>query len=81
MALIGLGQIGCTPSKLAENGGDGTTCNEHINAACRMFNAKLKSLVVDDLNDNLTDAKFTYINVYGIFQDLLCRSESYGKQP
>lgn len=43
-----------------------------------MFNTKLKSLV-DDFNNNLNDARFIYVNAYGIFQDLISKSTSYGK--
>ncbi|CAK9149244.1 unnamed protein product [Ilex paraguariensis] len=69
-ALIGVGQIGCSPNALAQNSPDGRSCVQRINNANRIFNTKLKSLV-DVLNRNLTDAKFIYIDAYGIFQDLI----------
>lgn len=77
VALLGLGQIGCSPSELARNSSDGSTCVQSINDACQIFNNKLKS-VVSDFNKNYANAKFTYINSYNIFQDLLTKPSSYG---
>ncbi|KAL0310589.1 UNVERIFIED_CONTAM: GDSL esterase/lipase [Sesamum angustifolium] len=42
-----------------------------------VFNSKLKALV-DDFNRNATDAKFIYIDAYGIFQDLIDNPSSFG---
>lgn len=77
-ALIGIGAIGCSPNELAQNSRDGTTCDERINSANRIFNSKLVSLV-DYFNQNTRDAKFTYINAYGIFQDMVANPSRYGK--
>lgn len=77
MALIGVGQIGCSPNELAQNSPDGTTCVEKINSANRLFNDRLKSLV-DELNNNFPDGRFIYINAYGIFQDMRSRPSAYG---
>ena len=38
---------------------------DNINSAVQLFNDKLKSLV-NDLNTEFTDSKFTYINIIGI---------------
>lgn len=78
MVLIGVGQIGCSPNELAQNSEDGSTCVERINVACQLFNNKLKS-VVDQFNNNLADARFIYVDAYGIFQDLINRPASFGK--
>nr|KJB68827.1 hypothetical protein B456_011G035400 [Gossypium raimondii] len=75
--LIGLGQIGCSPNELAQNSGDGRTCVERINAANRIFNNKLRGLV-DQFNNANSDAKFIYINAYGIFQDITSNPAAYG---
>ncbi|XP_010549442.1 PREDICTED: GDSL esterase/lipase At1g29670-like [Tarenaya hassleriana] len=75
-ALIGVGAIGCSPNKLA-NSPDGTTCDDEINSANQIFNNKLRSLV-DRLNNELSDAKFTFVNAYGIFQDLINNPSAYG---
>ncbi|MBA0623236.1 hypothetical protein Godav_008709 [Gossypium davidsonii] len=76
-ALIGVGQIGCSPNELAQYSGDGKTCVERINAANRIFNDKLKGLV-DQFNNANSDAKFIYINAYGIFQDITSNPATYG---
>nr|GMD10789.1 GDSL esterase/lipase At5g45670-like [Ipomoea batatas] len=76
--LNGVGQIGCSPNALAQNSPDGTTCVERINVANRIFNDKLRALV-DDLNTNTPDAKFTFINAYAIFQDIVNNPSAFGK--
>ncbi|CAI0475282.1 unnamed protein product [Linum tenue] len=76
-ALIGVGQIGCSPSELAQNSPDGRTCVQRINAANSIFNDKLRSLV-DRFNGNTPDARFIYINAYGIFQDLIDSPARFG---
>lgn len=77
MVLFGIGQIGCSPNELAQNSEDGTTCVERINSANQIFNNKLKT-VVDQLNNQLPDARFIYINSYGIFQDIISNPSAYG---
>lgn len=76
-ALIGIGQIGCSPNALAQNSPDGRTCVKRINDANQLFNNKLRGLV-DTLNRNTPDAKFIYINAYGIFQDLIQNPSAFG---
>ncbi|CAM8885796.1 unnamed protein product [Rhodiola kirilowii] len=78
--LIGVGQVGCSPSVLAQRSPDGKTCVAEVNNANKIFNTKLKSLV-DQYNSNFTDAKFIYIDAYGIFNDLLTKPASYGTDP
>ncbi|KAK9268217.1 hypothetical protein L1049_010660 [Liquidambar formosana] len=77
LVLIGIGQIGCSPNELAQNSPDGSTCVQKINSANQIFNNRLKSLV-DQFNNNLRDARFIYIDAYGIFQDLISRPSSFG---
>jgi len=77
MALFGIGQIGCSPNELAQNSPDGTTCVERINSANQLFNNGLKSLV-NQLNNELPDARFIYVNTYGIFQDIISNPSSFG---
>ncbi|CAH2046279.1 unnamed protein product, partial [Thlaspi arvense] len=76
-ALIGVGAIGCSPNQLAQNSRDGRTCDERINSANRIFNSKLIA-IVDEFNRNTPDAKFTYINAYGVFQDIVTNPTRYG---
>uniref|UniRef100_A0A7N0RDJ1 GDSL esterase/lipase n=1 Tax=Kalanchoe fedtschenkoi TaxID=63787 RepID=A0A7N0RDJ1_KALFE len=75
--LIGVGQVGCSPSLLAQRSPDGKTCVADVNNAIKIFNSKLKSLVKQN-NRNYDDAKFIYIDIYGIFEDLITKPGSYG---
>ncbi|CAI8593105.1 unnamed protein product [Vicia faba] len=77
MALFGVGQIGCSPSELAQNNPDGRTCVARINSANQLFNNGLKSLV-DQFNNQFPDARFIYVNVYGIFGDIINNPSAYG---
>lgn len=65
VALAGIGRIGCAPNSLSLHDTNGSACVDHINNAVEFFNVKLLTLV-DQLNTNLTDAKFIYINSYGM---------------
>ncbi|KAI3800784.1 hypothetical protein L1987_28880 [Smallanthus sonchifolius] len=73
----GIGPIGCSPNALAQHSQDGSTCVAKINSANQMFNRRLISLV-DNFNKNLPDAKFIYINSFGIFKDLINRPKTFG---
>ncbi|KAJ4981068.1 hypothetical protein NE237_031905 [Protea cynaroides] len=77
VAVIGIGQIGCSPNQLAQNSPDGHTCVERINSANRMFDDRLMSLV-DNFNNNLDAANFIYINSSGIFADIGDHPSTYG---
>ncbi|KAL5662539.1 hypothetical protein ACJX0J_029664, partial [Zea mays] len=72
VALVGVGQVGCSPNELAQRSSDGVACVEleQINGAVRMFNRRLVGLV-DSFNRILPGAHFTYVNVYGIFEDII----------
>ncbi|XP_009757859.1 GDSL esterase/lipase At5g45670-like [Nicotiana sylvestris] len=63
VALFGLGRIGCIPDELQKH--NTRRCVSSTNDAIQLFNSNLKSLV-DNLNTNFPDAKFTYINMYSI---------------
>ena len=79
MVLFGIGTIGCSPSELAQNSPDGKTCVKRINSDNQIFNSRLKSLV-NTLNNNLSDARFIFIDSYGIFQDIINSPSTYGNQ-
>ncbi|XP_071739773.1 GDSL esterase/lipase At2g19050-like [Rutidosis leptorrhynchoides] len=64
IVIFGLGQIGCTPAEISIFG-NGDPCVESINEAVKQFNNNLKVLV-DELNSNNLDAKFTFINLTSI---------------
>ncbi|KAL1555935.1 GDSL esterase/lipase-like protein [Salvia divinorum] len=75
--LIGVGQIGCSPNALAQNSPDGRTCVARINNANQIFNSRLRGLV-DEFNGNTPDARFIYIDAYGVFQDLIDSPSAFG---
>ncbi|CAM8878508.1 unnamed protein product [Rhodiola kirilowii] len=62
VALLGVGPVGFTPYELGRYGPAGAPT---LNAAVELFNEELKGLV-DSLNANLTDARFTFLNTTGI---------------
>ncbi|KAJ3671006.1 hypothetical protein LUZ60_008432 [Juncus effusus] len=76
VALIGVGQVGCAPSELAQLSQNGVTCVDRINNAIQIFNQKLVSLV--DQFNALPGAHFTYINAYNIFSDVLKNAAAHG---
>lgn len=65
VALDGLGLLGCTPKELATYGTNGSSCVQFINDEVQIFNDRLR-LLVDELNSNLTNANFIYVNTSGI---------------
>ncbi|XP_076948595.1 GDSL esterase/lipase At1g29660-like [Bidens hawaiensis] len=62
IVVFGLAPIGCTPAEIHYFGTSGNKCVESINEAVNQFNDKLKPLI-DDINHDNEDAKFTFINV------------------
>jgi phospholipase/lecithinase/hemolysin len=76
VALSGVGQVGCSPNELAQLSGNGVTCVEHINAAIRVFNGKLVALV--DQFNALPGAHFTYVNIYGMLEDITRSPAAHG---
>ncbi|KAL8108228.1 GDSL esterase/lipase At1g29670-like [Apium graveolens] len=75
-ALTGVSQVGCSPNSLAQGSPDGN-CVKNINDANELFNNRLK-ILVDTLNRDHPDAKFTYINSFGLFQELKDKAATYG---
>ncbi|KAF5760936.1 putative triacylglycerol lipase [Helianthus annuus] len=65
IAVFGLGFLGCTPAEIARFGTNGEPCVESINNATMLFNVRLKPLI-DDLNNDLPQGRFTFINVTSI---------------
>ncbi|EXB58273.1 GDSL esterase/lipase [Morus notabilis] len=64
-ALVGVGQIGCTPNSISVYGTNGSACVDYMNDAAQFFNQRLIALV-DQLNTDLLDVKFIYVNSYGM---------------
>ncbi|KAK3230027.1 hypothetical protein Dsin_001908 [Dipteronia sinensis] len=73
--LAGLGRMGCIPSILAQN--TVGRCSEEVNQLVMPFNANVKTMI-NNLNTNLPGAKFTFIDVAHMFEDLLTNYRSYG---
>ncbi|PWA74415.1 SGNH hydrolase-type esterase domain-containing protein [Artemisia annua] len=65
IVVFGLGRIGCSPAEISIFGTGGEPCVEFINDAAEQYNNNLK-LIVDELNFQNPEAKFTFINVTGI---------------
>ncbi|KAI3497067.1 hypothetical protein L1887_39448 [Cichorium endivia] len=65
IAVFGLSQLGCIPAAIAIFGTNGKPCVDSINDAVNLFNNRLKPLV-DELNNDHFDAKFTFINLTSI---------------
>ncbi|GKD70883.1 GDSL esterase/lipase-like protein [Tanacetum coccineum] len=65
IVVFGLGRIGCSPAEISIFGTDGEPCVEFINEAADLYNNNLKP-IVDELNIQNLDAKFTFINVTSI---------------
>ncbi|KAE8672080.1 hypothetical protein F3Y22_tig00111852pilonHSYRG00027 [Hibiscus syriacus] len=63
-AVYGIEEIGCTPFVISVYGTNGSDCVVKLNEGATLFNDRLKPLV-NQLNKNLTDAKFTYLNPSG----------------
>ncbi|OMO94930.1 Lipase, GDSL [Corchorus olitorius] len=68
-AVYGLEPIGCSPNAIQNFGTNGSLCVDKINIAAGFFNERLRQLV-GELNKNLTDAKFTYLNPFPNLLDI-----------
>ncbi|KAK6124272.1 hypothetical protein DH2020_042024 [Rehmannia glutinosa] len=65
VAVFGVGLLGCLPQELANFPTNGSACVDFINNAAQLFNNRLIPLI-DDLNNNLPDAQFIYVNITSI---------------
>ncbi|KAG5232750.1 GDSL esterase/lipase [Salix suchowensis] len=65
IALPGLGSIGSIPYSVSTLCRNNLSCVTNINNAVQPFNARLVSLV-DELNRELNDARFIYLNTSGM---------------
>lgn len=75
--LAGLGRMGCIPRILAQYQMD--RCSEEVNQLVMPFNANVKTMI-NNLNANLPGARFTFIDIARMFEDLLTNYRSYGMQ-
>ncbi|XP_075482372.1 GDSL esterase/lipase At1g29670-like isoform X1 [Primulina tabacum] len=65
IAVFGTAPLGCIPQVLHKYQTDGKPCVEWINKDTQLFNTRLLSLV-DQLNTNMPDAQFIFINYTAI---------------
>ncbi|PWA74418.1 SGNH hydrolase-type esterase domain-containing protein [Artemisia annua] len=65
IVVFGLAKSGCSPAQIDRFGTDGRPCVQRINDAVELFNNRLMPLVLE-LNNNKTDARFTFINLTSI---------------
>ncbi|KAM7271093.1 hypothetical protein ACFE04_030307 [Oxalis oulophora] len=61
VAVNGLSIIGCVPFAIRMTNNTARLCFDEMNTAAQMFNIQVGSLI-DDLNRNLTNANFVFIN-------------------
>ncbi|KAL3513459.1 hypothetical protein ACH5RR_026176 [Cinchona calisaya] len=73
--IAGIGLMGCIPSILAQSAAG--LCSEQVNQLIAPFNANSKAMI-NNLTANLPGARFAYIDIHNMFQDLLTNHESYG---
>lgn len=73
--LAGLGLMGCIPSILAQSSSG--SCSEEVNQLVMPFNANVKTMM-NNLNTNLPGARFTFIDIARMFQDILTNHRAYG---
>ncbi|XP_072965749.1 GDSL esterase/lipase At1g71691-like [Typha angustifolia] len=73
--ISGVGSIACIPSILAQN--LQSRCSPEVDNLVLPFNAKVKSML-NSLNANLPHAKFIYVDIYRLFNDILRSPASYG---
>ncbi|KAL4334570.1 hypothetical protein GQ457_07G021770 [Hibiscus cannabinus] len=73
--LAGLGRMGCIPSILAQS--NAGRCSEEVNRLVLPFNANVKTMM-NSLNANLPGARFIYIDIARLFEDIVGNAKTYG---
>ncbi|XP_073016910.1 GDSL esterase/lipase At1g29670-like [Primulina eburnea] len=76
VAIYGVPPVGCIPQVRAMFPPNASGCVDYVNNYAQLFNNRLKPLV-DNLNANLTGAKFTYINMHGILISILASLSTF----
>ncbi|KAI3959498.1 hypothetical protein MKW98_019088 [Papaver atlanticum] len=85
VAVANVGPVGCIPLERAINRILNATewhtkddaCISEMNDATMLFNKKLKSLVME-LNSKFVESRFLYVDIYGVFSDVINNYQSYG---
>ncbi|KAF8049898.1 hypothetical protein N665_2097s0010 [Sinapis alba] len=73
--VSGLGRMGCIPSILAQ--GTEGKCSEEVNQLVLPFNTNVKTMITN-LNQNLPDAKFIYLDTAHMVEDITTNPAVYG---
>ncbi|RZC58305.1 hypothetical protein C5167_005607 [Papaver somniferum] len=76
IAVANVGPVGCIPIERALYT-TGDSCRSAMNDAAMLFNKKLKSLLVE-LNANLVESKFVYVDSYRVLSHIFDNYQSYG---
>ncbi|XAR55659.1 Triacylglycerol lipase [Bertholletia excelsa] len=73
--VAGIGVMGCIPSILAQS--QSGRCSEQVNQLVLPFNANVKTMI-GNLTSVLPASRFVYLDVRGMFLDILSNHSSYG---
>ncbi|CAH2066783.1 unnamed protein product [Thlaspi arvense] len=73
--VAGLGRMGCIPSILSQ-GTDGK-CSAEVNQLVLPFNTNVKTMI-SNLNQNLPDSKFIYLDIAQMYEDIIANPATYG---
>lgn len=73
--VAGLGVMGCIPSILAQS--PNGRCSDDVNRLIAPFNANMRTMV-NNLNSNLPGAKFIFVDINRMLQDILVNPRAYG---
>ncbi|KAJ4955959.1 hypothetical protein NE237_012742 [Protea cynaroides] len=76
--VANVGPIGCIPFERDTNPMAGDGCVAFPNEVAKMFNLRLKRLVVEELRSTLVGSLFVYADVYNVFGDVIQNYTSYG---
>ncbi|KAI3932758.1 hypothetical protein MKW92_006608 [Papaver armeniacum] len=81
IVVANVGPVGCIPIERTLNYKSWYTtsdsCISAMNNAAMLFNKKLKSLLIE-LNSNLVESKFVYVDSYGVISHIFENYKSYG---
>ncbi|MCL7034116.1 hypothetical protein MKW94_016276 [Papaver nudicaule] len=80
--VANVGPVGCVPVERALNlkswrHTKGDSCTTAMNDATKLFNKKLKSLIIE-LNSNLAGSKYVYLDSYKVLYHIIDNYQSYG---
>ncbi|XP_011005436.1 PREDICTED: GDSL esterase/lipase At1g71691-like isoform X1 [Populus euphratica] len=74
--IAGLGVMGCIPSILAQS--PAGNCSDSVNKLVQPFNENVKAMLKNFNANQLSGAKFIFIDVAQMFREILTNSPAYG---